>query len=98
MKARHEEERTRRLRNDGNAQFIEVVSSAQYERFADDPWVDSTALQPLQARFPDGRSEMLIIGAGWGGIQSALWMVEAIPSEDIHIIDPASGLGGTWYG
>lgn len=98
MKARYEEERKKRLRDDGNAQFIEVAKSAQYERFADDPWVDPAAVQPLQSMFPNNRSEMLIIGAGWGGIQNAARMVEAgIPAEDIRIIDPASGFGGTWY-
>lgn len=41
---------------------------------------------------------MLIIGAGWSGIQNAVRMVEAgIPAEDIRIIDPADGFGGTWY-
>ncbi|KAJ5898036.1 hypothetical protein N7504_008324 [Penicillium tannophilum] len=99
MKARYEEERKKRLRDDGNAQFIEVSESPQYKRFADDPWVDPTAVQPpLQERFPDNRSEMLIIGAGWGGIQNAVRMVEAgILAEDIRIIDPAGGFGGTWY-
>lgn len=98
MRARYEQERKKRLRDDGNAQFIEVAKSAQYERFADDPWVDPAVVQPLQAKFPDERSEMLIIGAGWGGIQNAVRMIEAgMPVEDIRIIDPAGGFGGTWY-
>lgn len=98
IKARYGKERQKRLRDDGNAQFIEIAKSAQYERFADDPWVDPAAVLPLQAKFPDKRSEMLIIGAGWGGIQNAVRMIEAgIPAEDIRIIDPAGGFGGTWY-
>ncbi|OQD67993.1 hypothetical protein PENPOL_c003G03538 [Penicillium polonicum] len=98
IKARYEEERKKRLRDDGNAQFIEVAKSAQYEHFADDPWVDPAAVQPLRAKFINNRSEMLIIGAGWGGIQNAVRMIEAgIPAEDIRIIDPAGGFGGTWY-
>lgn len=97
-KARYEEERTERLRSDGNAQFIEIAKSAQYARFADDPWADPAAVQPLQAMFPDDRCEMLIVGAGWGGIQNAVRMIESgIPAEDIRIIDPAGGFGGTWY-
>lgn len=97
-KARYEEERTKRLRSDGNAQFIEVAKSAQYARFADDPWVKPAAIQPLQVKFPDDRCEMLIVGAGWGGTQNAVRMIESgIPAEDIRIIDPAGGFGGTWY-
>lgn len=90
IKARYEEERKKRLRDDGNAQFIEVAKSAQYKRFVDDPWVDPAVVQPLRAKFINNRSEMLIIGAGWGGIQNAVRMIEAgIPAEDIRIIDPA---------
>jgi len=62
IKARYEEEREKRLRDDGNAQFIEAAKSAQYERFVDDPWVDPTAVQSLQAKFSNNRTEMLIIG------------------------------------
>ena len=69
-----------------------------YKRFADDPWADLAEIQPLQAKFPDGRSEMLIIGAGCGGIQIAVCMIEAgIPAQDIRIIDPAGGFSRTWY-
>lgn len=98
LEARYEEERQKRLRSDGNAQFIELANSAQYERFANDPWVDPAAVQALQAKFPNKRSEILIICAGWGGIQIAVRMIEAgIPATDIRIIDPAGGFGGTWY-
>ncbi|KAJ5494346.1 hypothetical protein N7463_010433 [Penicillium fimorum] len=78
--------------------LIEVAKPAQYERFVNDPWLEPTAIQPLQTKFPEKRSEILIIGAGWGGIQNAVRMIEAgIPAEDIRIIDPAGGFGGTWY-
>lgn len=98
IKARYEEERKKRLRADGNAQFIQTAESARYAHFADDPWVEWATVQPLQAKFPDERSDMLIIGAGWGGIQNAVRMIEAgIPVEDIRIVDPAGGFGGTWY-
>ncbi|KAJ5628463.1 hypothetical protein N7490_010691 [Penicillium lividum] len=98
MKHRYEEERTKRLRDAGNAQFIEISKSPQYQHFANDPWVDLAAIQPLQTKFPEKRSEILIIGAGWGGIQNAVRMIQSgIPAEDIRIIDPAGGFGGTWY-
>lgn len=98
MKSRYEEERQKRLRSDGNTQFIEPAKSAQYDRFTNDPWVDPAAVQSLRAKFPNQKSEILIIGAGWGGIQIAVRMIEAgIPASDIRIIDPAGGFGGTWY-
>lgn len=41
---------------------------------------------------------MLIVGAGWGGIRYAVQMIKSgIPAQNIRIIDPAGGFGGTWY-
>ncbi|KAJ5113013.1 hypothetical protein N7456_001547 [Penicillium angulare] len=98
LKARYEEERQKRLRDDGYAQFIHVAKSDPYKHFADDPFVDTTTIRPMQEKFPDNRCEILIIGAGWAGIQNAVRMVQAgIPAEDIRIIDSAGGFGGTWY-
>ncbi|KAJ5752251.1 hypothetical protein N7520_009168 [Penicillium odoratum] len=98
MKHRYEEERKKRLCDAGNAQFIEIAKSPQYRHFANDPWVDLATIEPLQIKFPEKRSEILIIGAGWGGIQNAVRMIQSgIPAEEIRIIDPAGGFGGTWY-
>ncbi|KAJ6154966.1 hypothetical protein N7485_013335 [Penicillium canescens] len=98
VKERYEQERQKRLRDDGNAQYIEIANSDDYGRFAEDPWVDPASIEPIEGKFPNDRIEMLIIGAGWGGLQYAVRMVEAgFRPEDIRIIDPAGGFGGTWY-
>ncbi|KAJ5638842.1 hypothetical protein N7528_001232 [Penicillium herquei] len=98
IQIRYEQERQKRLRDDGNAQYIEIAKSAQYGHFAEDPWVDPAAVKSLHEKFADQKTEMLIIGAGFAGIQNAVRMVEAgIPPGDIRIIDPAGGFGGTWY-
>lgn len=95
---RYEEEKAKRLRDDGTKQFVDVLLSNQHERFAEDPWVDSTTIQEIGNKFPDGRCEVLIIGGGWGGILHAVRMVDAgIHPEQIRIVDPAGGFGGTWY-
>ena len=48
--------------------------------------------------FPNDRCQILIIGAGLGGLQYAVRMVEAgVRPEDLRIVDPAGGFGGTWY-
>ncbi|KAJ5587878.1 uncharacterized protein N7459_003643 [Penicillium hispanicum] len=98
VKKRYAEERAKRLRDDGNAQFIDISLSARHERFAEDPWVNPAAIEAVQSKFPNSSCEMLIIGAGWGGLQYAIRMVEAgIRPDDLRIIDPAGGFGGTWY-
>lgn len=97
-KKRYEKEREKRLRNDGNAQFVDISLSDQYRRFADDPWVDPVAVEAVRTKFPNNRCEILIVGAGWGGLLYAVRMVDAgIPPEDIRIMDEAGGFGGTWY-
>jgi cation diffusion facilitator CzcD-associated flavoprotein CzcO len=98
IKERYEKERQKRLRDDGNAQYIDISTSEKYGRFAEDPWADPALIEPVESKFPNNHIEMLIIGAGWGGLQYAVRMVEAgIHPEDIRIIDPAGGFGGTWY-
>ena len=98
VEKRYGEERAKRLRDDTNDQFVEVHLSDKFKHFQEDPWVDSTAVKDIQVMFPENRCQMLILGAGWGGLLYAVQMVEAgIRPEDIRIIDTAGGFGGTWY-
>jgi cation diffusion facilitator CzcD-associated flavoprotein CzcO len=98
IEKRYGEERAKRLRSEGNNQFIEPSRSENFQSYLDDPWVDLTAVKDANAMFPANRCEMLILGAGWGGLLYAIRMVEAgIRPEDIRIVDTAGGFGGTWY-
>jgi cation diffusion facilitator CzcD-associated flavoprotein CzcO len=48
--------------------------------------------------FPDKRCQLLILGAGWGGLLYAIRMIQAgMRPDDIRIVDIAGGFGGTWY-
>jgi cation diffusion facilitator CzcD-associated flavoprotein CzcO len=48
--------------------------------------------------FPNNRCQMLILGAGFGGLLYSVRMIEAgFRPEDIRIVDSAGGFGGTWY-
>ncbi len=92
------EERAKRLRDDGNDQFVDISLSDKFQHFQDDPWVDTAAIKDARTMFPDNRCQVLILGAGWGGLLYAVRMVEAgIRPEDLRIIDTAGGFGGTWY-
>ncbi|KAF2250183.1 FAD/NAD(P)-binding domain-containing protein [Trematosphaeria pertusa] len=95
---RYGEERAKRLRDDGNDQFIDISLSDKFQSFLEDPWVDRAAVKDARSMFPSNRCQMLILGAGWGGLLYAVRMIEAgIRPEDIRIIDTAGGFGGTWY-
>ncbi|KAL5366690.1 hypothetical protein BJX96DRAFT_180960 [Aspergillus floccosus] len=94
----YDEERNKRLREDGITQYIDPSRSERFQHFQEDPWVDPSTIDDAGTKFPNNTCKILIIGAGWGGLLYAIRMVEAgIPQEDIRIIDSAGGFGGTWY-
>ncbi|KAF2793764.1 FAD/NAD(P)-binding domain-containing protein [Melanomma pulvis-pyrius CBS 109.77] len=98
VQQRYDEERTKRLREDGDNQFVDISLSDKFKSFIEDPWVDTTAVKDAKTMFPDNRCQVLILGAGWGGLMYAVRMIEAgVRPEDIRIIDSAGGFGGTWY-
>lgn len=91
-------ERDKRLRADGNAQYIDLLqtSDPRYTAFAADPWLDERSeTQTLR----DGDSvKWLILGAGFAGILAAVKLVMGgTDPDDIYIVDAAGGFGGTWY-
>jgi len=90
LRERYREERDRRLRADGNEQYIEVAG--EFAHFLDDPYA-----QPGFTREPlTDEVEVLVIGGGFGGLLAGARLRQA-GVEDIRIIDPASDFGGTWY-
>ncbi|KAH7130024.1 monooxygenase [Dendryphion nanum] len=97
---RYDEERERRLRTDGIEQYIDlsVSDSKEVSEFLEDPWVGSEKVKDLKTLFPNDRCKLLILGAGWGGLQYAFQMIQkGMNAEDIRIVDIAAGFGGTWY-
>jgi cation diffusion facilitator CzcD-associated flavoprotein CzcO len=98
VQKRYDSERAKRLRDDGDNQFIEISLSSKFQSFLDDPWVDPSSIKDAQSMFPNNRCQLIILGAGWGGLLYAIRMIEAgIRPEDIRIVDTAGGFGGTWY-
>ncbi|KAF2491168.1 FAD/NAD(P)-binding domain-containing protein [Lophium mytilinum] len=96
---RYSAERTKRLRPEGDSQFIDISLSTKHASFLDDPWVSTAApVKTARSQFPTNRCEVLILGAGFGGLLYAVRMIEAgVRPEDIRIVERAGGFGGTWY-
>lgn len=92
-------EKDRRERVDGLAQNEELEESESFSSLADDPFVDHDALNAQQQPLVDGQQvQVIILGAGFGGILFAARLIEAgIKPEDIRLVDVAGGFGGTWY-
>ena len=83
-------ERDRRLREDGNSQYVEV--KAEFSRYVDDPYV-----APGFTRDPVFDTvEVAIIGGGFGGLLMGARMREA-GFESIRMVENAGDFGGTWY-
>ena len=83
-------ERDKRLRQDGNAQYVEV--KAEFSRYVDDPYVDpGFTREPV---FDD--VEFAVIGGGFGGLLMGARLREA-GVETIRMVETAGDFGGTWY-
>ena len=90
LRARYRAERDKRLRTDGNEQYIEVAGS--FAHYLDDPYVEpGFRREPLTDEV-----EVAVIGGGFGGLLAGARLRQA-GVEDIRMIDPAGDFGGTWY-
>ena len=90
MRERYRAERDKRLRADGNDQYIEVVGP--FAHYTDDPYVESELDRPPLA----GEVDVVVIGGGFGGLQMGA-RLRAAGVEDLRIIEKGGDFGGTWY-
>lgn len=94
---KYEEERQKRQNlSKGLAQFLGREQSQTF--LEEDPWLEAGT--PVNRPVPDGgRCKVIIFGAGFAGLLAAIKVLQAGVStpEDILIVDPAGGFGGTWY-
>jgi cation diffusion facilitator CzcD-associated flavoprotein CzcO len=90
LRHKYAEERARRLRPDGIAQYVETAGD--FARFAEDPWVDwDLDREPLTDEV-----DVAVIGAGFGGLLTGARLRE-LGVESVRLIDRAADVGGTWY-
>ncbi len=90
LRKKYRFERDRRIRPEGNNQFIEV--KGDFANFVDDPYVE-----PEFSREPlEDEVEVVVIGGGLGGLLIGARLREA-GIEDVRIIEKGGDFGGTWY-
>lgn len=96
--SRYATERDKRLREDGDSQFIRLHQSSRFIHMTHDPWLPadgSVAGQRLSER-EELHFRFVLKGAGYGGLLYAARLVEAgYNANDIILIDYAGGFGGT---
>ncbi len=90
LRQRYLAERDKRLRPDGNEQYVEVTG--ELARFVDDPYVE-----PGFTRDPlSDEVDVALIGGGFGGLLAGARLREA-GVRNIRVIEKGGDFGGTWY-
>ncbi len=90
LRRKYEAERIKRLRSDGNSQYVAI--SGRYAHYLDDPYVE-----PGFTRDPITREmDVLVVGGGFGGLLAAA-RLRAAGYDDLCIIEKGGDFGGTWY-
>ena len=90
LREKYRSERDKRVREDGENQYIEAAS--EFAEYADtDPYVEEINRDPLGLNIT-----VAIIGAGFSGLMTAARLKER-GITDIRIIESGGDFGGTWY-
>ena len=88
--AKYRTERDRRVRQDGNEQYVEM--KGQFAHYLEDPYVASGfTREPLT-----DDTEVIVVGGGFGGLLAGARLREA-GFTDIRLIEKGGDFGGTWY-
>ncbi|MBM7116440.1 flavin-containing monooxygenase [Archangium primigenium] len=90
LKEKYRLEREKRLRTDGNTQYLEL--SALYADFDKDPYVEPGFTRPALSE----DTEVVIVGGGFGGMLAAAQLRKA-GVHAFRIVEKGGDFGGTWY-
>jgi cation diffusion facilitator CzcD-associated flavoprotein CzcO len=89
LRAKYRAEREKRLRPDGNSQYVEPTG--RFAHFLADPYVEPAVREP---RFD--QVTVAIIGGGFAGLATGARLVQA-GINDVRIIEGGGDVGGAWY-
>lgn len=90
LREKYRIEKERRLRKDGQAQYVRL-SDEGLPDYSVDPYQPQIERAPIDEAF-----DVMVLGAGWGGIKSSYYLTTQGVS-DIRIVDTAGDFGGVWY-
>ena len=89
LRRKYLEERNKRLRPDGNDQYLQI--KGRFAHYLDDPYT------PVAARAPKtDHVAFAFIGGGFAGLATAARLTEA-GITDVRIVEKGGDFGGTWY-
>jgi cyclohexanone monooxygenase len=89
LRARYRIERDRRLRPDGNAQYVDLTGA--FAHYLEDPYVE-----PIARAAVEDEVDIVVVGGGFGGLQMGARLRQA-GFDSIRMIEKGGDFGGTWY-
>ncbi len=89
LRQKYLEERDKRLRPDGNEQYLQVTGRLAH--YLQDPYTPVTARAPITDHVT-----FAFVGGGFAGLVTGARLVEA-GITDVRIIEKGGDFGGTWY-
>lgn len=89
LREKYISERDKRLRTDGNEQYIEPIG--QFAHYLDDPYVEPLPREPLTDEVT-----IAFIGGGFAGLVTGAKLKEA-GIDDVRLFEKGGDFGGTWY-
>ena len=89
LRKKYREERDKRIRPDGNDQYIEIKD--QLAHYLEDPYVPRTEREPVTDHVT-----FTFIGGGFSGLVTGARLAEQ-GITDVRILEKGGDFGGTWY-
>jgi cation diffusion facilitator CzcD-associated flavoprotein CzcO len=89
LRAKYAAERAKRLRPDGNDQYLQPTG--RFAHLIDDPYATPAERPPVHDEV-----DVVVIGGGFSGLVTGARLKQA-GVTDVHIIEGGGDVGGVWY-
>jgi cyclohexanone monooxygenase len=89
LRAKYRGERDKRLRADGNEQYVEMTG--RFAHYREDPYCEPVERTPLSDEV-----DVVVIGGGFGGLLAGVRLRQA-GIDSLRIVEKGGDFGGTWY-
>lgn len=89
LERKYREERDRRLRVDGNEQYIKI--EGEFAHYLEDPYSKRVERDSIEEEL-----DVVVLGGGFGGLLTGARLHDA-GITNVRLIDKGGDFGGTWY-